>query len=210
MHDAQTTGGYPKIGTVIRADLWKLAQARLNLPIRFVRTTPTRARWPRNVRICGRSTWRSTCAKRAAAPSRARRDNGGSGTEGSRRENGPRNQWTRNIMQIDLNADLGEGCGSDEALLDLVTSANIMRVACGRCERDARLRTLGRAERRGDRRAPEHDPENFGRKEMQLPASDIYAGVLYQLGALSAIAQAGRPHRARETARRAVPSRATR
>ena len=31
-------------------------------------------------------------------------------------------------MQIDLNADLGEGCGSDEALLDLVTSANI---ACG-------------------------------------------------------------------------------
>ena len=35
-----------------------------------------------------------------------------------------------------------------------------------------------------------HDPENFGRKEMQLPAGDIYAGVLYQLGALSAIAQA--------------------
>ncbi|OXH93301.1 allophanate hydrolase, partial [Burkholderia multivorans] len=44
MHDAQTTGGYPKIGTVIRADLWKLAQARLNLPIRFVRTTPEAAR----------------------------------------------------------------------------------------------------------------------------------------------------------------------
>ncbi|WP_343050127.1 biotin-dependent carboxyltransferase family protein [Burkholderia guangdongensis] len=44
MNDAQTTGGYPKIGTVIRADLWKLAQARLNLPIRFVRTTPEAAR----------------------------------------------------------------------------------------------------------------------------------------------------------------------
>ncbi|EAY67666.1 Allophanate hydrolase subunit 2 [Burkholderia dolosa AU0158] len=44
MHDAQTTGGYPKIGTVIRADLWKLAQARLNLPIRFVRTTLDAAR----------------------------------------------------------------------------------------------------------------------------------------------------------------------
>ncbi|MGI0508955.1 biotin-dependent carboxyltransferase family protein [Burkholderia sp. ZZQ-2] len=44
MHDAQTTGGYPKIGTVIRADLWKLAQARLNLPVRFVRTTPDAAR----------------------------------------------------------------------------------------------------------------------------------------------------------------------
>ncbi|PRG98317.1 biotin-dependent carboxyltransferase family protein [Burkholderia gladioli] len=44
MHDAQTTGGYPQIGTVIRADLWKLAQARLNLPIRFVPTTAEAAR----------------------------------------------------------------------------------------------------------------------------------------------------------------------
>ncbi|AJK47987.1 biotin-dependent carboxyltransferase family protein [Burkholderia plantarii] len=44
MHDAQTTGGYPQIGTVIRADLWKLAQARLNLPIRFVATTAEAAR----------------------------------------------------------------------------------------------------------------------------------------------------------------------
>jgi biotin-dependent carboxylase-like uncharacterized protein len=30
MGDAQTTGGYPKIGVVIQADLWKLAQAPLN------------------------------------------------------------------------------------------------------------------------------------------------------------------------------------
>ncbi|WP_414443356.1 biotin-dependent carboxyltransferase family protein [Burkholderia sp. 22PA0106] len=44
MHDAQTTGGYPQIGTVIRADLWKLAQARLNLPIRFVPATAEAAR----------------------------------------------------------------------------------------------------------------------------------------------------------------------
>ena len=28
-------------------------------------------------------------------------------------------------MQIDLNADLGEGCGNDEALLALISSANI-------------------------------------------------------------------------------------
>ena len=28
-------------------------------------------------------------------------------------------------MEIDLNADLGEGCNTDEALLDLVSSANI-------------------------------------------------------------------------------------
>ncbi|HCW99986.1 MAG TPA: LamB/YcsF family protein, partial [Pantoea sp.] len=31
-------------------------------------------------------------------------------------------------MKIDLNADLGEGSGSDRALLQLVSSANI---ACG-------------------------------------------------------------------------------
>ncbi|RKP49377.1 biotin-dependent carboxyltransferase family protein [Trinickia fusca] len=39
MSDAQTTGGYPRIGAVIRADLWKLAQVRLNGNIRFVPTT---------------------------------------------------------------------------------------------------------------------------------------------------------------------------
>ncbi|HCC11900.1 MAG TPA: LamB/YcsF family protein, partial [Atlantibacter hermannii] len=31
-------------------------------------------------------------------------------------------------MMIDLNADLGEGCGNDSALMPLITSANI---ACG-------------------------------------------------------------------------------
>ncbi|MGF6349052.1 biotin-dependent carboxyltransferase family protein [Variovorax sp. W2I14] len=36
MGDAQTTGGYPRIGVVIRADLWKLAQAPLNGKLRLV------------------------------------------------------------------------------------------------------------------------------------------------------------------------------
>jgi 5-oxoprolinase (ATP-hydrolysing) subunit C len=35
LSDANTAGGYPKIGTVIEADLWRLAQARLNSFIRF-------------------------------------------------------------------------------------------------------------------------------------------------------------------------------
>ncbi|WP_153099149.1 biotin-dependent carboxyltransferase family protein [Paraburkholderia hayleyella] len=39
MSDAQTMGEYPKIGVVIRADIWKLAQVRLNQTIRFVLTT---------------------------------------------------------------------------------------------------------------------------------------------------------------------------
>lgn len=35
MSDAQTTGGYPKIGTVIGADLWRLAQVPLGATVRF-------------------------------------------------------------------------------------------------------------------------------------------------------------------------------
>jgi biotin-dependent carboxylase-like uncharacterized protein len=35
MGDAQTIGGYPRIGVVIRADLWKLAQAPLDGRLRF-------------------------------------------------------------------------------------------------------------------------------------------------------------------------------
>jgi 5-oxoprolinase (ATP-hydrolysing) subunit A len=95
-------------------------------------------------------------------------------------------------MEIDLNADLGEGGGSDEALLDLVSSANI---ACGWHAGGANaMRDCVRlAIRKGvaiGAHPSFHDPGNFGRKEMNLPADDIYAGILYQLGALSAIAQA--------------------
>jgi UPF0271 protein len=95
-------------------------------------------------------------------------------------------------MEIDLNADLGEGGGSDEALLDLVSSANI---ACGWHAGGANaMRDCVRlAIRKGvaiGAHPSFHDPDNFGRKEMNLPADDIHAGILYQLGALSAIAQA--------------------
>ncbi len=47
MGDAQTTGGYPRIGVVIRADLWKLAQAPLGGRLRMVRvdTTAALAAW---------------------------------------------------------------------------------------------------------------------------------------------------------------------
>ncbi|MEO8544689.1 MAG: biotin-dependent carboxyltransferase family protein [Burkholderiaceae bacterium] len=36
MRDAQPTGGYPKVGTVIEADLWRLSQAPTGAWIRFV------------------------------------------------------------------------------------------------------------------------------------------------------------------------------
>src|SRR5688572_27286438 len=95
-------------------------------------------------------------------------------------------------MQIDLNADLGEGAGSDEALLSLVSSANI---ACGWHAGDAK--TMQQCVRW----AIEHgvaigahpsfpDRENFGRSTMHLPPDEIVANVLYQVGALAAIAKA--------------------
>jgi biotin-dependent carboxylase-like uncharacterized protein len=37
--DSQTTGGYPKIATIIEADLWRLGQARLGSTLKFVETT---------------------------------------------------------------------------------------------------------------------------------------------------------------------------
>jgi 5-oxoprolinase (ATP-hydrolysing) subunit C len=39
MCDAQPSGGYPKIGTVIDADLWRLGQAPIGSRIRFIETT---------------------------------------------------------------------------------------------------------------------------------------------------------------------------
>jgi biotin-dependent carboxylase-like uncharacterized protein len=43
MGDAQTTGGYPRIGGVIRADLWKLAQAPLGGLLRLVEVDAAQA-----------------------------------------------------------------------------------------------------------------------------------------------------------------------
>ncbi len=43
MSDAQPSGGYPKFGTVIEADLWRLGQAPAGSRIRFVETDWTAA-----------------------------------------------------------------------------------------------------------------------------------------------------------------------
>ena len=39
MRDAQPSGGYPKIGTVIEADLWRLGQAPIGSSVRFIQTS---------------------------------------------------------------------------------------------------------------------------------------------------------------------------
>lgn len=95
-------------------------------------------------------------------------------------------------MKIDLNADLGEGCENDSALMPLITSANI---ACGFHAGDAQTM------RQSVLLALKHgvaigahpsfpDRENFGRTAMQLPPDVVYAQTLYQIGALAAIARA--------------------
>ena len=112
-------------------------------------------------------------------------------------QNRPENSMTNNAtknrpMHIDLNADLGEGCDNDEALLQLVSSANI---ACGWHAGDAKtMRQCVRWALANGVAIGAHpsfpDRENFGRSEMHLPPDEIVSGMLYQIGALAAIVQA--------------------
>lgn len=95
-------------------------------------------------------------------------------------------------MNIDLNADLGEGCASDSELLTLVSSANI---ACGFHAGDAQtMLTCVREALKNGVAIGAHpsfpDRDNFGRTAMVLPPETVYAQTLYQIGALGAIVQA--------------------
>ncbi|WP_229749929.1 LamB/YcsF family protein [Flexivirga endophytica] len=97
---------------------------------------------------------------------------------------------------MDLNADLGESfgrwrLGDDEALLRLVTSAN---VACGFHAGDPTtlVRTCAAAAERGVRIGAQvayRDLAGFGRRFIDVSADDLYADVLYQIGALDGIAR---------------------
>lgn len=96
------------------------------------------------------------------------------------------------MIAIDLNADLGEGCGSDAALLQLVSSANI---ACGFHAGDAQtmLVSVREALKNGvaiGAHPSFPDRKNFGRTAMTLPPETVYAQMLYQIGALAAIVRA--------------------
>ena len=95
-------------------------------------------------------------------------------------------------MKIDLNADLGEGCANDAALLQLVSSANI---ACGFHAGDAQtMLTCVREAVRNGVAVGAHpsfpDRANFGRTAMQLPPDVVYGQILYQTGALAAMVRA--------------------
>ncbi|MFC3503601.1 LamB/YcsF family protein [Micromonospora krabiensis] len=94
---------------------------------------------------------------------------------------------------MDLNADLGEGfgiwrLGDDDALLGLVTSAN---VACGFHGGDASTmrRVCEEAARRGvavGAQVGYRDLAGFGRRHIAYDFAELRDEVLYQLGALDA------------------------
>jgi UPF0271 protein len=98
---------------------------------------------------------------------------------------------------VDLNADLGEGfavwqLGDDEAMLAVVTSANL---ACGFHAGDPALllRTCRAAAEAGVRVGAQvsyRDLAGFGRRFIDVTAEDLTADVIYQIGALQAIAHA--------------------
>ncbi|SAL84603.1 LamB/YcsF family protein [Caballeronia choica] len=100
-------------------------------------------------------------------------------------------------MQIDLNADLGEGfgpyrMGEDEAMMDIVSSAN---VACGYHAGDPVImdKTVRLALAKGiDVGAHVGFPDllGFGRRQIQAEPLELAKYVLYQMGALAGIAKA--------------------
>lgn len=97
---------------------------------------------------------------------------------------------------VDLNSDLGEGFGAwtlgdDDAMLELVTSANI---ACGFHAGDPTtlLATCESAATRGVRIGAQvgyRDLAGFGRRFIDMSPKDLTADVIYQIGALDGLAR---------------------
>ena len=95
-------------------------------------------------------------------------------------------------MKIDLNCDLGEAAGNDEAIMPYITSANI---ACGFHAGDASVMqaTVRLAKRYGVNIGAHPswpDLQGFGRREMNISVEETEALVLYQISALAGIAKA--------------------
>ncbi len=101
------------------------------------------------------------------------------------------------MARIDLNSDMGESygvykMGDDDALLDLVTTAN---VACGFHAGDPLVmaRTVQGARERGvgiGAHPGFHDVQGFGRRQIRIDNhTELEKSVVYQIGALYAIAR---------------------
>lgn len=103
---------------------------------------------------------------------------------------------TDTALSIDLNADLGETTGGnpvsdDAAMLSVVSSAN---VACGFHAGDplAISQTVGAAAKNGvviGAHVGYNDLQGFGRRFIDYDPAELAAEILYQIGALEALAQ---------------------
>lgn len=101
------------------------------------------------------------------------------------------------MPSVDLNADLAEGfgvweLGDDNAMLDIVTSANL---ACGFHAGNpvGLARACRAAAGRGVRIGAQvgyFDLGGFGRRRIEVEPEELTADVVYQIGALRALAQA--------------------
>lgn len=101
------------------------------------------------------------------------------------------------MVQIDLNADIGESygrwrLGDDEALCELISSANI---ACGFHAGDPLTLRASCAHAVANNvsigaQVGYRDLAGFGRRYIDVQPDDLAADVLYQLGALDALARA--------------------
>ncbi|OIH96496.1 LamB/YcsF family protein [Curtobacterium sp. MCBA15_001] len=100
------------------------------------------------------------------------------------------------MTTIDLNSDLGEGYGAwtlgdDQAMLDVVSSANI---ACGAHAGDpvVMLATARAAAARGvavGAHVAYRDLLGFGRRPVSVTPDELHADVVHQLGAMAAAAR---------------------
>lgn len=99
------------------------------------------------------------------------------------------------MTSIDLNSDMGESFGSwtmgeDDAMLSVVSSAN---VACGFHAGDARVmrHTVQRAAENGvaiGAHVAYRDLAGFGRRNMDVDSAELIPELIYQIGALQAMA----------------------
>ena len=93
------------------------------------------------------------------------------------------------MRRVDLNCDMGEGCGNDAELMKYITSANI---ACGYHAGDAEtMRRTVRLALESSVAIGAHpgyrDRENFGRTSMSLSADEIHQILTDQLAAIKII-----------------------
>jgi UPF0271 protein len=103
-----------------------------------------------------------------------------------------RRRLEREVMRIDLNCDMGENIGNDEDIMPYIASANI---ACGfHAGDEMSMRNTVRLAKKYGVVVGAHpgwkDLEGFGRREMSLAPDKVEALMLYQIGALYAIAKA--------------------